>query len=766
MINLCFDILKDKGSMKKSQLETLLAQYFNLSVVQCTQLNGYDNKNFLIETAAQEKFIVKTYQGHSLLPLLEEESKILAQLTLDINLPKPKKSIHGNWVASVSQEHEQLLIRVLSYVEGEFLAEVNATEELSVSIGSQIALMSIELAKLESSRIQNRKWEWHLNATDELRKKIGLIEKLEVRRVVSYYIHCFEQFVKPQQNQLPKGILHNDFNEHNLLVKANKISGVIDFGDVAYGPRIYDLAIGMVYIAYDKDDYLYWSANLLLGYHKITPLKKHEIRLLFYAMAMRLCMSLCNSAAAKALQPENSYASISETNAENMLIKWLAIGPEKATHYFSQTLELDVAPPPELKKTLATRHSLLSNALSLSYEHPLHLKSAALQYMYDYEGNTYLDAYNNIPHVGHNHPAVVEAAQKQMAKLNTNTRYLYDELHQYAEHLLSYFPQELNKVFFVNSGSEASDLAIRMARYCTKKKKIAVMQHGYHGHTQTGIEVSDYKFSHPKGIGQEAHIVKLPLLTPHDEDQLAKKWTTIENLIEEQREVGALISESILGCAGQVPLAKGYLNKLYEKIRASGGLCIADEVQTGFGRVGTHFWAYEQHNVVPDMVILGKPMGNGHPMGAVVCTENIAAQFSQGVEFFSSFGGNPVSCAIGSAVLKTIEEEDLQKQARITGDYFKKALETLQQKHKCISEIRGSGLFLGIELLDQERKEDANRAHFIKNYLRQKHILIGTDGPYNNVLKSKPPLCFSKANVDRVVAVIDEGLALYQKEYI
>ena len=189
-------------------------------------------------------------------------------------------------------------------------------------------------------------------------------------------------------------------------------------------------------------------------------------------------------------------------------------------------------------------------------------------------------------------------------------------------------------------------------------------------------------------------------------------------------------------------------------------------MQTGFGRVGTHFWAYEQHNVLPDMVILGKPMGNGHPMGAVVCTENIAAQFSQGVEFFSSFGGNPVSCAIGSAVLKTIEEEDLQKQARITGDYFKKALETLQQKHKCISEIRGSGLFLGIELLDQERKEDTNRAHFIKNYLRQKHILIGTDGPYNNVLKSKPPLCFSKANVDRVVAVIDEGLALYQKEYI
>ena len=747
--------------MKKAQLKPLLEKHFDISVTLCTQLNGYDNKNFLVKSTEDEKYIIKTYRDLSLNSLLEEESKILSSLHLSLDLPQPIKSTKGKWVESVSTEDEEFLIRVLSYVEGEFLADVVPTEKLAESIGFQIAMLSIELTGLQSSIIQKRRWDWHLNATYELRKKITLIDKPEIRRVVSYFIHCFEQLVKPQQDQLLNGILHNDFNEHNLLVAGNKLKGVIDFGDVAYGPRIYDLAIAMVYIAYDKEDYLLWSAKLLVGYHKKNPVTKTEIELLYYIMAMRLCMSLCNSAEAKVQQPENIYAGISELNAEQMILKWLAIGPESTYHYFLKSLNIEAKPTPALEKTLALRHSFLSNALSLSYEQPIHIKSAALQYMYDHYGNTYLDAYNNIPHIGHNHPSVVEAAQKQMLKLNTNTRYLYDELHQYAAHLLSYFPPELNKVFFVNSGSEASDLAIRMAHYCTEKKNIAVMQHGYHGHTQTGIEISDYKFSHPKGLGQSAHIVKLPLLSNHDEHQLTERWNDIEQLLQEGNGIGAFISESILGCAGQVPLAKGYLEKIYQRIRKFGGICIADEVQTGFGRVGTHFWAYEQHNVIPDMVVLGKPMGNGHPMGAVVCSAEIADQFSRGVEFFSSFGGNPVSCAVGSAVLQTIEQEDLQCQAKIIGDYFKNTLQELMQEHQCIREIRGSGLFLGIELLDQNQKEDTKRAHFVKNYLRQHHILIGTDGPYNNVLKSKPPMCFSKKNVDLVVEILDEGLTHY-----
>jgi len=218
-----------------------------------------------------------------------------------------------------------------------------------------------------------------------------------------------------------------------------------------------------------------------------------------------------------------------------------------------------------------------------------------------------------------------------------------------------------------------------------------------------------------------------------------------------------------LGCAGQVPLLDGYLPNIYEQIRKGGGYCIADEVQTGFGRVGTHFWAFQQQNVIPDMVVIGKPMGNGHPMGAVVCTAELADTFSEGVEFFSSFGGNPVSCVIGKAVLEVIAEEKLQQQALHNGNYYLKCLDELKQIHGGIHEIRGSGLFVGVDLRDTSGKEDTKGAHFVKNFLRNNGVLISTDGPLNNVLKSKPPMCFTKENIDRVISTLDLALRQYQE---
>jgi 4-aminobutyrate aminotransferase-like enzyme len=392
--------------------------------------------------------------------------------------------------------------------------------------------------------------------------------------------------------------------------------------------------------------------------------------------------------------------------------------------------------------------------------------------MYDAYGNTFLDAYNNIPHVGHTHPKVVEAGQRQMAKLNTNTRYLYDSLNEYAEKLLAKFPDSLNKVFFVNSGSAATDLALRMATIHTGHKKIMVMEHGYHGNTRAAIDVSYYKFSNPKGSGKKEHIVVAPIPDTYrgkytnDNGSAGKSYAEEAiNLIENsETPIGAFISEPIIGCGGQVPLAKGYLKHLYPVIRKQGGVCIDDEVQTGFGRMGDHFWGYETQEVVPDMVILGKPMANGHPMGAVVCTSEIAASFEKGVEFFSSFGGNPVSCAIALSVLEVIEEENLQENAKITGDYYKSLLAALQKKYHCIGDVRGSGLYLGVEIVkDNTMEPDTELAHHIKNELRNRHILISTDGPNDSVLKTKPPLCFSKEDAFKTVEQIDDILKKHYK---
>jgi len=425
--------------------------------------------------------------------------------------------------------------------------------------------------------------------------------------------------------------------------------------------------------------------------------------------------------------------------------------------------------PLQLNEMIARRNKHIPSILSVSYDKPIYMVRSAFQYMYDAYGNTYLDAYNNIPQVGHSHPKVVEVGQKQMAKLNTNTRYIYDQLSTYAGKLISKFPDSLNQVYFVNSGSAASDLAIRIAKIHTGYKKIMVMEHGYHGHTQTATDISDYKFNHAKGQGQSKHIIKTLIPDTYRGKysgipDTGKRYAleAIKQIVNSDLPVAAFISEPIVGCAGQVPLADGYLAELYPAIRKQGGVCISDEVQTGFGRLGDFFWGFEAHDVIPDMVVIGKPMANGHPMGAVICTNEIAESFGKGVEFFSSFGGNPVSCAIANSVLEVIEEEGLQENAKKVGDYYKSLFFDLQKTHGCIGDIRGAGLFLGIEIIKQNTIEpDPELAHYIKNQLRNRKILISTDGPFDSVLKTKPALCFTKENAKKVVETIDEVLLAY-----
>ena len=394
---------------------------------------------------------------------------------------------------------------------------------------------------------------------------------------------------------------------------------------------------------------------------------------------------------------------------------------------------------------------------------------SALQYMYDYEGNTFLDAYNNIMLVGHSHPDVVKAGQSAMARLNTNTRYLYPELTNYAAKLLKKFPPALDKVFFVNSGSGATDLAIRLARTYTERKKIMVLEEGYHGNTLAAIEVSHYKYSKAGSIGKPDHVVQSRLpnafaLKPEMQKKAAAHFAALakELIAKHDGTLGAFIAEPIVGCGGQVPLPVGYLNEVYETVRKQGGICISDEVQVGFGRLGSYFWGFEIHDVIPDIVILGKPMGNGHPIGAVVTTSEIAKKFADGPEFFTSFGGNPVSCLVGEEVLNVIQRDSLQENAKQVGDYFKKELLTLQKSFNSIGDIRGEGLFLGVELVDHDNLPDGKLAKHVKNFLRDNGILSSTDGPHDQVIKIKPPLCFNQENVDEFVSMFRKSLAAFE----
>jgi 4-aminobutyrate aminotransferase-like enzyme len=399
------------------------------------------------------------------------------------------------------------------------------------------------------------------------------------------------------------------------------------------------------------------------------------------------------------------------------------------------------------------------------------MMKAAFQYMYDDKGNTYLDCVNNICHVGHCHPRVVEAGQRQMANLNTNTRYLYDSLNEYAENLCATFPDELKKIFFVNSGSAATDLALRLARKHTRQDQVIVVDHAYHGNVTSAIEVSPYKFDGRGGDGCVATTHKVAIPDTYrgnfreTDENPGQKYAeevdrVLKNIHQKGENVAAFICESIIGCGGQIMLPEGYLEEVYQKVRKHGGVCIADEVQVGFGRVGSSFWGFEMQHVIPDIVILGKPMGNGHPLAAVVTTEQIARSFEDGMEFFSSFGGNPVSCAIGQAVLDVIHQEKLQHNAMIIGDKLIAGLHDLKSKNPIIGDIRGSGLFLGIEfVLDPMTREPAPQAtKTIVEEMKKRKILLSTDGPFHNVIKFKPPMVFSPENADHFLTNLESVL--------
>ena len=422
------------------------------------------------------------------------------------------------------------------------------------------------------------------------------------------------------------------------------------------------------------------------------------------------------------------------------------------------------------KGLLQKRKQLLGRSLSISYREPLHIVRGAGAYLYDITGRRYLDTVNNVAHVGHEHPEVVAAAQRQTAVLNTNTRYLHESVVEYAAQLLATFPEELCVVHFVNSGSEANELALRMVETTTGSRQMVALQIGYHGNTGRTIDVSSYKFDRKGGQGAPANtkIVPMPDVfrgvhqNPETvaDDYVAYVDQAIALIHGGGQEVGGFIAEPIMSCGGQIVLPPGYLRQAYAKIRAAGGLCIADEVQIGFGRTGTQFWGFEWHGVIPDIVTLGKPIGNGHPMGAVVCTRAVADAFANGMEFFSTFGGNPVSAEIGKAVLRVVQEEDLQENAKVVGNYLLKGLQDLQDKHRIIGDVRGQGLFLGFELVNNlsEKRPLPQAASYLSNRMRYFGILTSTDGPDENVIKIKPPICFSIRQADFFLDRLDQVL--------
>ena len=987
--------------------------------IDCTarRLPGEYDDNFCLESSTGAEFVLKVMHSARERSFVEMQCAALEHLERQaphLALPRVHGSRDGKSLTRITREDgEQRFVWMLTWMPGTVLAEVKPhSDNLLRSVGSILGEIDLTLAGFSHAAAE-RALKWDLAQAGWIRNHLQTIRDSARRALLERFLALYDAEVVPALPRLRKSVIYGDANDYNILVNGpssypRRAVSVIDFGDMHHTATVCEPAIAAAYAILSKDNPLPAAAAVIAGYHAAFPLDEAEIAALFPLIAMRLAVSVVNSALRKAEVPGDPYITISEAPAWDALekldrihprfahyffrskcglapvpgnsavVRWLTLhagemasvlGPdadprtrpvkvfdlsvgsaflgadpanaeaealttaifgdmkrsgaaigvgrynearaiyssplfsggekplaERRTihlgidlfapagtpvfapmdgvvhvaannkahldygpvlilkhsppeggefftlygHLSTETLSktrtgdkvtrgqqiawlgkihenggwaphlhfqimldlldygkdfpgvvkaserpvwLSLSPDPNLilgipaanfpaehpaiEETLEARKARLGGNLSISYRRPLKIVRGWRQHLYDDTGRAYLDVFNNVPLVGHSHPRVVEAVQRQMALLNTNTRYLHDNIVRYAERLVSHLPAPLHVCYFVNSGSEANELALRMARARAMREDVIVLEHAYHGNTAALIDISPYKFDGPGGAGRKPWVHVAPIaddyrgLHRRGEPGLGSKYANyIADILRAIGGPATFIAESMPSIAGQIVFPPGYLSDVYRHVRAAGGVCIADEVQVGFGRIGTHFWGFESQGVVPDIVVMGKPIGNAFPLAAVVTTPEIAASFNNGMEYFNTFGGNPVACAAGLAVLDVVEQEALQQNALQVGGYWMERLSDLQQRHSIIGEVRGAGLFLGIDLVrNRDTREPATKAaSYVVNRLRELGVLAGTDGPHENVIKLRPALIFSEADADVFADTLNEVL--------
>ena len=771
-------------------------EYYGIDA-EAKSLPGEIDKNFLLTTKPDRserpvRFVLKIHNPKTPREEIEFQNAALRHLKDFEGTPHIIPNKDGNELFVYDGTY---LVRMGGYLEGSLFADAPVrTPNLLRQLGAFMAQVDLALAGFEHPAMKRDGFMWNLTRADEeitprlsslrgglqsdvaIPKTVGEIAstvKLSRNDVVKRVLERFQRRVKPVLQDLRWQVIHNDANDYNILLNDGMVTGLLDFGDMLYSPRVVEVAVAAAYALLGEDDVLNAIANVIAGYHAVSVLTVTELSLLYDFICARLAVSVSISSER---DPEDDYHQISAKPAWEALAKLTAIQPEDATQIIGS-----LCPPRRGSQTEASpngerlapqaiiqkRQINLSKALSLSYDNPLHIVRGQGQFLYDPQGTAYLDCVNNVCHVGHSHPRVVAALAEQAAALNTNTRYLHENIVRLAERLSATMPGPLSVCFFVNSGSEANDLALRLARAYTGQKDMLVLEGAYHGNLTSLVDISPYKFDGRGGAGAPDWVHKLTLPCAYrgiyrdDKAPIgrysADAQAVIDAVDEAGRGIAAYISESIIGTGGQVVFPEGYLAAIYARTRAVGGVCIADEVQHGFGRFGTDFWGFQSHGVVPDIVTMGKPFGNGHPLAAVVTTPEIAAAFNNGMEYFNTFGGNPVSSAVGLAVLDVIEQEGLQKNALHVGAFLKAGLMELRDRYSLIGDVRGEGLFLGIELVtDRATLEPASaETHHLVEEMRTRQILLSVDGPLHNIVKIKPPMVFSKNDAARLVRELD-----------
>jgi 4-aminobutyrate aminotransferase-like enzyme len=755
-------------------LQAFAERSYGLSGV-WSPLEGERDQNYRVLLPGGESATFKVChpaEGEAILLCQATALEHIAEADPALPVPRLIRTRSGEPLAHIMHEGQDYPVMVLSWLEGHVLGGDTLGRDGLFDLGKLLARLGVALRGFVNGAPAERSLVWDTRHVLRLATEIDNLPEGD-RALATEILARHEKVTVPALRRMRAQVIHGDVHPHNVLVDAErKVTGIIDFGDMVHGPLIFDLANATGDFLTPAADVADTIFELVRGYRSVSPLEEAEADALIDLIDIRLLMTPLIDA----LKASNGIASQDYFQAFNsrsmpMIREMRRIGHDRLRALIRRAAAFTTIPPHHAEtaaEAITRRRKVMGEKLYVFYDPPLHIVKGEGVWLTASDGKRYLDCYNNVPHVGHAHPYVAEAIARQARTLSTNTRYITDQSIEYAERLAELASEGLTSVTFVNSGSEANDLAWRMAKAFTGCSGGLAMEFAYHGVSES---IDAFSPSNAPAHWKAPHIRLLPApdvyrgpYGPQDNDVGARYAALADPLIGDLQEKGlgvaAMMVDSAFMTNGILDAPAGYLQGVVDRVRKAGGLFIADEVQSGFGRMGPCFWGHRHHGVVPDFITIGKPAGNGYPLGVVITRPEILSHFLQFGPFFSTFGGNNVAGAAGMAVLDVIRDENLLENARDVGAHFRKGLSGLMAKHALIGDVRGVGLATGVELVhDRAAKTPAGDVmHRLLNLVRDEGALIGGEGKSGNVLKIRPPIVFGRTDADFAVAAIDRAL--------
>lgn len=730
-----------------------------------TPLAGERDQNFRVDTPGGQRFLFKISNPADSRPVIEMQAAALRHIEqVDPGLPvmRALPAAAGEpWVEVAGPDGRTYPARLFTFLPGRRMAATELSAAAIWFFGQAIARLGRALRGFFHPAA-DYEIQWDVTQAVKLRPLLTHLPDGARRAQVERVLDRFEARVAPALPGLRAQVIHADLSLDNVLFGADaRVKGIVDFGDMTHAPLVCDLAVAIADALHGRDDAIEAAATMIGGYASVTPLEDEEAGLLADLVAARLATEVTVIAWRRGLHPGNAAYASGEPGARAFLDSIEAMGADVVTWRFREACRGLPYRPAATASLLERRQRVLPRS-PLFYSRPVHLVRGDGVWLFDADGRRYLDCYNNVPVTGHGHPRVVRAITEQQRLLATHSRYLHEAVVELAERLAATLPDGLDAVLVVNSGSEANDLAWRIARAATGRAGAVVTAGAYHGLTEATHALSPEEWAAGE---RPAHVATVPAPDGYrgpyrrEHDGWAEKYAAhVDDAAQAlgSRGLAAMFADPSFTADGILAPPPAYLREAARRVQARGGLLVADEVQAGHGRSGTDLWSFRAAGIEPDMVAMGKPMGNGFPVAALVVRSEVLAAVPGQTELFSTFGGNPVAAAAALAVLDVIRDEGLTANAAAVGSYLRQGLAKLAGSHPVIGDVRGDGLLVGVELVDDQetRAPAAGRARAVAEAMRERGVLIGATGPAGNVLKLRPPLVFQREHADLLLQTL------------